>query len=133
MIQHLHNHGFRFISVYYSDNIHNIKTCRGVISGLLYCLSHFLQHAKIIYTQILLCNFQPFILYYICVFYCRYCNCIIFHANNNEKITCHAKRQLYIYNIKIDTLTDEQCACQQDASIDTRKTDTRPLINDPGG
>ena len=53
------------VSVHYVDNVRNVKTNRGGITGHIYCLSHFLACKITIHTDtfILLCNFINFILY----------------------------------------------------------------------
>ena len=69
-------------SVHYADNVHNVKTNRGGITGHIYCISHFLACTIIIHSNNCY-SFMQFslIVYYICVFYCIYYNCIFLHAN----------------------------------------------------
>ena len=73
-----------FVSVHYVDNVRNVKTNRGGITGhiilpipLPSMQSYYAQ--ILLYFYALLCNVHQF--YIICVFYCTYCNCILLHAN----------------------------------------------------
>ena len=69
------------IRVHYAGNVHNVKTYRCRINGHTSCLSH--SHAKIIYIQIFVFNFLPFIIYVyfivhiFTVFYCMQIKCSI--------------------------------------------------------
>ena len=53
-------HEFMFVSVHYVDNVRNVKTNRGGITGHMIC--DFLAYKIIIHT-IFLCNFINFISY----------------------------------------------------------------------
>ena len=51
------------VSVHYVDNVRNIKTKRGGITGHIYCLSHFLACKIIIHTNTFMQCSLIFILY----------------------------------------------------------------------
>ena len=56
-------HGFMFVNVHYVDNVCNVKTNRGGVTGHIFLACKTIIHTN---TFILLCNFHQ-VLYYMCL------------------------------------------------------------------